>query len=175
MAQHHEDEGRRTTYEVGYHLVPTLDDEARALRVKEIKELIASHGGEVLFEGEPVPIALAYTMRKPVGGGGRYVKYDHAFFGWVKFSASPEGASAIKEALRSFGDIIRFILIKTIPADFTPTPPKVVRERKPVKPKGVGAAGAAGEDEEVSEEELNKAVEELLGDDEEEDSEARAQ
>ncbi len=172
MHPSHEDEGRRTTYEVGYHLVPTLDEETRALRVNELKELIRSHGGEILFEGAPVPIALAYTMRKPVAGGGRYVKYDHAFFGWVKFNASPQAAAAIKEALRSFADIIRFLLIKTIPTDFVPTTPKVPKSQRAERPRGVGASGAAAEQRNVSEEELDRAVEELLGEDGEEGKEA---
>lgn len=160
MTDTHEDKGKElVTYELGYHLVPTLSDDELALRVQELRKLIEKAGGIILHEGFPERFSLAYSVRKSIQG--TYHTFDDSFFGWIKFEDKPEQQAILKEALDHMNDCVRFLLVKTNKDAYVPTPPKMVeREKESPESKGIGAAGAHTKD--VSEEEIAKAVDELV-------------
>ncbi len=163
--KNHEDKEKATVlYELGYHLVPSLGDDALALRVTDIQKAILAQGGTVISEGEPQAFSLAYTMRKM--RAGRWDSYDSSFFGWVRFEAPSEGVVALKEFLDRNEFIVRYLIIKLDPIALTPEPVREPRKESTevvVEPKALTPKQDVEEGEgEVSEEELDKQIEQLI-------------
>ena len=53
-------------YELGYLLVPSIKEEDVPVSYGNLKELVASFGGEVVSDEMPKMIPLAYAMQKVV-------------------------------------------------------------------------------------------------------------
>lgn len=99
-------------YEVGYLLVPSLEEENAPAIYTKIKDLVVSLGGEIISDDMPKMINLAYTMQK-ITQNAR-TKYDTAYFGWVKFEINPLKILELKKSLDAGANIIRFLILKTI-------------------------------------------------------------
>ncbi len=141
-----------TLYELGFHLLPTIVEEEVAGRFGDLKALVEEQGGTVVSEGFPSLMPLAYTIAVKAG------KFDRAYFGWMKFELEPSHIAAIKDATDVNPDILRFIIIKTVPDAAVPKKPFIAR---------FGEAAPAADAEElpkavVSEEELDKTLEGIL-------------
>jgi ribosomal protein S6 len=163
--QTHEDKDEQVVlYELGYHLVPSLGEDDLALRVTELQKAITAEGGSVISEGQPESYTLAYTMRKM--RGGKWDRYDTTFFGWVRFEASKSAIVNIKDVLDQDEFLVRYLLIKLDPIALTPEPvrvPKpVVTKEVEVEPTELVKKQDEEEKGEVSEEELDKQIEELI-------------
>ena len=171
MTNTHEEIGeKRNSYELGYHLVPSLGEEDLALRVDELVKVVTQGDGALISEGAPQHCNLAYTMRKQ--RGGKRDAYNTSFFGWVRFEAHSKEMARIKEALDYNENIIRYLLIvigsealvaPVVPvsgkeADFTEVTISKTLKKKRVVEKKVA----------VSEDELDKELEVLIGDEKEE-------
>jgi ribosomal protein S6 len=126
-------------YELGFHIVGTIDSNKVASVIDEIKSLIKTHHGDIVREGEVREMTLAYTMQKHVAGVNK--RYNQTFFDWIKFTTNPEDLANLKTALDSNDNIVRFILVKTVNDDEHSTSKMVELEES--------------EDEEVSEKEVN--------------------
>ena len=105
----------KTIYEVGYNIVPTLDATTLKARVDAIRALVTADGGAVIEEGEAKKIDLAYEMVHVADN--KRAKYTSAYFGWVKFEASPAYAKAIALAMKADKEVIRFLIVKTVRED----------------------------------------------------------
>ena len=102
-------------YELGFHIVGTIDSNKVASVIDEIKSLIQTHHGDIVREGEVREMTLAYTMLKHVAGVNK--RYNQTFFDWIKFTTNPEDLANLKTALDSNENIVRFILVKTVNDD----------------------------------------------------------
>ena len=171
MSQKHEEiSERRNSYELGYHLVPSLGENDLALRVGELVQVVTQSGGRLISESAPQHCNLAYTMRKQ--RGGVWDAYNTSFFGWLRFENSPEVMASIKDALDHSEYVIRYLLITlddaalsapvTSPATDTLQDFSEVTVTKELEKKQVKEEVA-----EVSEEELDKEIEHLIGVEEE--------
>ena len=160
----HEDGDKKTVlYELGYHLVPSLGEDDLALRVTDLQKAITAEGGSVKSEGEPQAFKLAYSMRKMTGG--RWSHYDSTFFGWVRFELDPKAMKALKEELDHNEHIVRYLIIKLDPSVLTSESAPVLRsEIKEIEtePKELVKKQDEEEKGEVSEEELDKQIEQLI-------------
>jgi len=145
-------------YEAAYLVSPRVPEEQVASVILSVKNFLASKNAIISGESAPSFRRLAYQI----------APFDSAFFGWFRFETDSETASAVKNLFSETKDIVRFLLIKADISEpvraFTRRPSKRVEHgiehvqfetRIPVnteeKPKG-----------EVSEEELNKKIEELV-------------
>jgi ribosomal protein S6 len=99
-------------YELGFHLVSTIPAEKTADEFNKLKDLIISHKGEVVKEGEIKTMNLAYTIIKKIAG--QNVRFKQSHFGWVKFTIPSDEVIPLKEDLNLLEDVLRFILIKTV-------------------------------------------------------------
>jgi len=97
-------------YELGLHLIPTLEDKTEGV-FEGIKAIVTKTDGTVTGESTPVLIPLAYQMVKKIDS--KNYKYNTASFGWVKFSTSTAAIESLKEELDLHNDILRYILLKT--------------------------------------------------------------
>lgn len=102
-----EDAGEPGVYEVGYHLLPTVSENA----LEEEHKKIAGLFGEVIGERTPSEITLAYAIDKKVDG--KRETFEKAYFGWVAAELPASDVSKIKEALDANNSLLRFLITKT--------------------------------------------------------------
>ena len=102
-------------YEIGYLLLPAVDEDGVLKEVNNIKDIIEKNKGIFLSEGVPEMRNLAYSMKKSISGKNQ--KFDTAYFGWVKFEATSDIIREIKDQLDKIENILRYLLINTIKED----------------------------------------------------------
>ena len=150
-------------YEVGYHVLPIVSEENLSQEVAALKDIVEKHGGMVLGEEFPRAITLAYPISKAISH--KRTVFASAYFGWMRFRTKPEEIQAIDEELRKNEKILRFLLLET-------------QYERPLSPKrmpflGKGKRQLVGGEERVyqkkvgkeptmTEEELDKTIEELI-------------
>jgi len=144
-------------YEVGYVIVPTVKEEDLEKIVGGIRAEIEKAGGSFIAEGAPSQARLAYSMEALEGA--RKVEYDRGYFGWIKFETEVAGAHALEAALKVNGNVMRFIVFRTVREDTrAKMKPPVLREVKrtdtiKAAPRRVEESAAP-----ISEEDLQKAI-----------------
>lgn len=149
-------------YEAGYHIIPTVKDEDVEKIVSEIRSEIEKIGGSFIAEGAPTMTKLAYVMEKREGE--RYVAYDRAYFGWIKFESATSGAAELTAFLNGNAQILRSMVFKTVRED---TRAKIKAPLREVKRTDTIKSATKTEKEEagpVSEADLEKALETLTQD-----------
>ncbi len=156
----HEDEGAELVkYELGYHLVPSLGPDDLALRVGELEKLVRKAGGEVYAKGAPQSFILAYTMRRQRGGA--WDAYDTSFFGWMRFTALRERMPDLKAALAESPWIIRSLTL-SLDGSEEEAPRLFKPQTAHVEPTTIAKREVKEEKGEVSEEVLEKQIEEMI-------------
>lgn len=137
-------------YELGYLLLPTLSEENLSKAVGEIKEVVEKNSGVFISESFPKMLALAYEMVKNIDNKNQ--KFDHAYFGWVKFEMPVEQTKSLTEEIDKKDEVLRSLFIKTIREDIVP-PKFISKDKEESKPE---------EPEEINEEEIDKSIDELV-------------
>lgn len=99
-------------YELGFHIVSSLSESEAESKFVALKKEIEGIGGEIVKEGEPKLISLAYTIIKKIKAVN--TRFDKAYFGWIKFNANVEAITELKNKVEEDEDILRFLLIKTV-------------------------------------------------------------
>ena len=98
-------------YEIGFHLIPTIAEEALPEEVSKIKSVIEEGKGSVIADDFPKLRQLAYAIDKVIGTT-KHV-FDKAYFGWIKFEATPECAQAVQTVVEQNDNTLRSLLVKT--------------------------------------------------------------
>lgn len=111
MTQNEAKEGVKV-YEIGFHIAPTVSEENLVHEVNKIKDVLQAEGSSVVSEDFPRLRALTYPIAKHIQGSNK--KYKEGYFGWIKFEGSPESAVALKKAVDTMENVIRFLIIKTV-------------------------------------------------------------
>lgn len=143
-------------YEVGFHIIPIIGDDNLGAQVTRVRDLIEKHKGVVISDEYPKHIDLAYPMVKVTEN--KRTTYTSAYFGWMKFESTPEAAQAIDKEMKLDKNVLRFILIKTV-RENTIAPKKVVIAKKEEL---IKSDDGEAEKPEMTEEELDKTIEELV-------------
>lgn len=99
-------------YELGYLLSPLLSDEDKEGLVASLKELFTKRGGEVLSEGAPEFIDLAYRIPRIIDNKRAW--FDQAYFGWIKIAFAPGQVAEMKEDLDKIVPVLRYLFITTV-------------------------------------------------------------
>ena len=105
-------------YELGYHLVPTLNDKDLSAEITGISKILGDLDASVVSEATPELIELAYTISRQESEGR--ADYDSAYFGWTKFSLTAEQISKLDETLDANSNVLRFIIVKTSEEEYAP-------------------------------------------------------
>lgn len=149
-------DSRTNVYELGYILVPTIAEENVAAEVESIKGLIEKHGGSFISEDFPKLRDLAYTMVKSIGSAKH--RHDKGYFGWVKFETETSSVPKLNEAFAKNDNILRSMIIETVRENTMVTQKMVFKPTDGAKPED----GEAEVKEPVSEEELDKTIDNLV-------------
>jgi ribosomal protein S6 len=141
-------------YELGYLLVPSIAEEHVAGEVEAIKAVLSKVEASIITEDSPKLRPLAYEMTKVIGS--KRDKYDTGYFGWIKFEVAGSVAPLIKTQLDKNPHILRFMVINTV-RENTFIGQKVIFKDEVAK-----ETTGAEEEPKVSEEELDKTIENLV-------------
>lgn len=98
------------SYELAFHVLPTVVEGEVATIFQSLKDAITKHGGELGPEEAPARVDLAYEIVKYLEGRNR--KFSSAYFGWVRFTATPDAVAHIDAAARETKDLLRYMVIK---------------------------------------------------------------
>jgi ribosomal protein S6 len=113
-------------YEVGFHIVPSVNLDKVADEVEKIKKTLTNHKAEIVKEIETRLINLAYQMTKKILDSN--LKFDKAYFGSITFNSTSANVELIKSELETNNNILRFLLIKTVD-DIEHSTNKIPREK----------------------------------------------
>ena len=149
-------------YEVSYLVLPTVGEDALAPEVSKLKETLAGVEAKVIGDEYPSLINLQYEMTKRIDT--KNVRFDQAYFGWVKFEAESDSVAKMKKALDLNKSLLRYLIVTTVRENTLSAKksvaallsPKSARSTSIVKEEVV----AAPIDEEVVDQEIDKLVEE---------------
>ncbi len=99
----------RNSYELAFHVLPTVAEGEVAGVFAEIKAHIAKHA-EIINEEAPERVDLVYPIVKSMEGKNR--KFTSAYFGWVRFKLEGDKLAELVEELKGMPVILRHLLIK---------------------------------------------------------------
>ncbi len=144
-----EDTAEPRVYELGFHIDPELPQEEVKSLYQAIKDAIAAIG-TVIAVGEPEKMQLAYTISR-MEHEGRH-DFKSSFFTWIAYETNNTGHTTVLETLREETRIFRFIDILT--------EKEVVEHAAEQRDLRKHTQEKTEETKEVSEEELDNALEE---------------
>ena len=98
-------------YEIGLHLISSLPEEEVQTVFSALKSDLEKQS-TIISEQEPQKMDLAYTMIKKIDR--KKIRFNEAYFGWIKFLASSEAVQAIDKLAASHEQILRYIIVKTV-------------------------------------------------------------
>jgi ribosomal protein S6 len=107
-----EEEASERIYELGYLLVPTIEEGEIPVNYGNLKELVSSFGGVVISDEMPKMIQLAYAITKVIANVRN--KFSTAYFGWTKFTMDSGKVLELKKKLDLDPTLIRFLILKTV-------------------------------------------------------------
>jgi ribosomal protein S6 len=145
-------------YEVGFHVVPTVQEDGVAAVVEKVRKALGT--AEIITEKFPERMTLAYTIERSVQG--KVEKYQDAYFGSIKFAAEKSAMPGFQTALRAMPDVLRFIVIITEREDVS-SPRHVVFASSRLEGETIKKPDAPVEKKtDVSQEELDKSIDALV-------------
>lgn len=98
------------SYELAYHVLPTVaEGEVSSVR-DSIAARITEAGGTIGIEEMPQRFDLAYEITKYIEG--KYRHFNSAYFGWIRFTLTPEAVTALGEAVASEKSLLRHLVIR---------------------------------------------------------------
>jgi small subunit ribosomal protein S6 len=142
-------------YELGYLILPTVPEEHVAAEVQNIRTVIENNKGVFITEEFPKLRQLAFSMKKT--STGQNLKFDKAYFGWVKFDAPSSAISEIEKEMKKNSNILRFMVINTVREN------TMYSQKTVFRPATLAADAPKSEDTvKMSEEEIEKTIEKLV-------------
>jgi len=150
----------RPVYEVGFHVVPTVEEGNVGAVLEAIRTEITKGNAEIITEQFPQKIALAYTIERAVAG--KREKFSSAYFGSIKFAIEREHIPALEAMLRSTTNILRYLLAETVREEATVSRRAVFASNRLEGETIKKPTSAPETPKEVSEEELQKSIDALV-------------
>ncbi len=89
-------------YEVVFVLRPDLDEENNAVTIEKFKNIIESHGGEILKLDKWGKRRLAYEVRD----------FKEGLYVIAQFKAEPEVAAELDRVLKITDQVLRHIIVR---------------------------------------------------------------
>jgi ribosomal protein S6 len=107
---HGSTEAEFVSYELAYHVLPTVAEGEVAEVTTALKQFITNHGGEVFDEEAAERFELAYEIEKYLEG--RHRRFSSAYFGWVRFRLEPAQLKAVTDEVDTHKSILRTLVVR---------------------------------------------------------------
>lgn len=151
----------RPIYEIGFHVVPNLDEAGVAKAAELIRSAVEKGDAEIISEVAPARMRFAYTIERATSGHRE--KFDEGYFGFIKFATERENINDLEHMLRANRDILRYLLVETVREDIMNAPRRATFASDRLEGETIKKPMAAPEKSgEVSEEDLNKSIDALV-------------
>jgi ribosomal protein S6 len=151
----------RPIYEIGFHVVPTVDEANVPAVVAKILATLKKGDAEIISEQAPARMRLAYTIERATVG--KREKYDEAYFGVIKFATERENIGALEQFVRGDREILRYLLVETTREDIMAAPRRATFASDRLEGETIKKPVAAPEKPaEVSQEDLDKSIDALV-------------
>lgn len=98
------------SYELAFHVLPTVAEGEVASVAQSLKDAITKAGGEITSEEAPERFDLAYDIVKYLEGRNR--KFSSAYFGWVRFTLDPQQLAEVSEVVEATSQLLRHLIIR---------------------------------------------------------------
>jgi len=98
------------SYELAFHVLPTVAEGEVATVFQSLKDTITKAGGTLTSEEAPERFELAYDIVRQLEGRNR--KFSSAYFGWVRFTLTPDKLTEVSEAVDGTRELLRHLLIR---------------------------------------------------------------
>lgn len=98
------------SYELAFHVLPTVAEGEVPSVVDSIKAHITKAGGQIFDEEQAQRFDLAYEIAKYMEGRNR--RFSSAYFGWVRFRLEASELAHVTEALDITKELLRFMVVK---------------------------------------------------------------
>lgn len=98
------------SYELAFHVLPTVAEGEVATVFQNLKDIITKKGGEIITEETPARFDLAYEIIKYLEGRNR--KFTSAYFGWVRFKVESSAIDSINHDVDGVKELLRHMLVK---------------------------------------------------------------
>lgn len=99
-------------YELGYHILPTVDEGNIEKEREALVAIITQFGGVVISEEMPALVDLAYDMDKIIKNKRNI--FSQAYFGWIKFDIKPDNIEVLDDSVNAVESVLRHLVIKTV-------------------------------------------------------------
>ncbi len=148
-------------YEVGFHIVPQAEESGARAAAAKLRAYLEKAGATILTEEAPKKMPFAYQIERAVHG--KREKYTEGYFGSLKFEAPRDIIKLFEETLRADVEIVRFLLILT-EREQPAAAPRATYASNRLQGETISRPAAPEEPRgEVSEEDLDKSIEALVG------------
>ncbi len=104
------DELELATYELAYHILPTVAEGEVTKEEDELKGLITKAGGAVIDTEAAERFELAYDIPKYLEG--KYRHFSSAYFGWIRFTLTPKALAALTEGIEEHKSLLRYLMVR---------------------------------------------------------------
>jgi ribosomal protein S6 len=106
----HAHDGDIITYELAYHVLPTVIEGEVSSVTDELKAILATHHATITDEEAAQRFELAYEIEKYLEG--KYRRFASAYFGWIRFSVAPDQINAITAEVEAHKKLLRTLTIR---------------------------------------------------------------
>lgn len=98
------------SYELAYHVLPTVAEGEVAGVSDELKKMITRAGGDSFGEEAAERFELAYEIDKYLEG--KYRKFTSAYFGWIRFHLEPAALTELTAEIGEHKQLLRYLMIR---------------------------------------------------------------
>lgn len=104
------DELELATYELAYHILPTVAEGEVPTVEAELTALITKASGVVTDTESAERFELAYDIQKYLEG--KYRNFSSAYFGWMRFTLTPKALADLTEGIEEHKSLLRYLVVR---------------------------------------------------------------
>ncbi|MCA9367650.1 30S ribosomal protein S6 [Candidatus Kaiserbacteria bacterium] len=98
------------SYELAFHVLPTVAEGEVPTVFQNLKDMITKAGGTITGEETPARFELAYEIVKYLEGRNR--KFSSAYFGWIRFTVEADKLAEVSQNVDATKELLRHLLIR---------------------------------------------------------------
>jgi ribosomal protein S6 len=106
----HAHDGDIVTYELAYHVLPTVAEGEVTSVTDELKAILTEHHATITDEEAAERFELAYEIEKYLEG--KYRRFASAYFGWIRFTAAADVVGEITTEVETHKKVLRSLTIR---------------------------------------------------------------